>query len=98
MCSGEVVIHCTDGLRRTSVVLLALLMMESILSEGCLRIKEALSKVRKCRPGMVSKQEDFNLALEIVDELLHGTATACVADDFNRNLSKISQVIYMPLK
>nr|XP_027207816.1 receptor-type tyrosine-protein phosphatase S-like [Penaeus vannamei] len=88
---GEVVIHCTDGLRRTSVVLLALLMMESILSEGCLRIKEALSKVRKCRPGMVSKQEDFNLALEIVDELLHGTATACVADDFNRNLSKKSQ-------
>lgn len=97
MCSGEVVIHCTDGLRRTSVVLLALLMIESILSEGCLRIKEALSKVRKCRPGMVSKQ-DFNLALEIVDELLHGTATACAADDFNRNLSKISQVIYMPLK
>ncbi|XP_047471459.1 receptor-type tyrosine-protein phosphatase kappa-like [Penaeus chinensis] len=91
---GEVVVHCTDGLRRTSVVLMALLVMESILSTGCLRVKEALTKLRKCRPGMVSNQEDFNLALEIADELLHGAATAWGADEFKGNLSKTSSLLF----
>lgn len=89
-CAGEVVVQSTDGLSRTSTVLMA---MDQIHKTGCLNIKQVLTNLRQCRPGMVSKQEDFNFAMEILDDLPHGIVTAQDACAFKRNLVRTAKVI-----
>ncbi|XP_042858856.1 receptor-type tyrosine-protein phosphatase alpha-like, partial [Penaeus japonicus] len=85
---GKVVVHCTDGLARTGTVLMILLMAEMIKHEKRLDIKEVLASLRRCRHGVLVRLEDFDLALETLDELLHGVATALDAQSFKRNFNE----------
>ncbi|XP_069185096.1 receptor-type tyrosine-protein phosphatase S isoform X1 [Procambarus clarkii] len=72
---GGVVVHCSAGIGRTGTVLLVLLLHEMLMVQGSMDPLEVLQRLRDCRARLVENVAQYNLGLQIFDELLYGDNT-----------------------
>ncbi|KAK3884166.1 hypothetical protein Pcinc_011549 [Petrolisthes cinctipes] len=79
---GKVLVHCSAGIGRTGTILQVLLMREMLLLKERFEPLEVLTKLRGCRARLVENWKQFNLALEIFDEIIFGEVTKIPAEEF----------------
>lgn len=72
---GSMIVHCSAGIGRTGTVLLVLLLRDMLMVEGSMDPQEVLQRLRECRARLVENVPQYNLGLQIFDELLFGTNT-----------------------
>ncbi|XP_069185384.1 uncharacterized protein [Procambarus clarkii] len=70
-----VVVHCSTGMGRTGTVLLVLLLHEMLMVQGSVDPLEVLERLWDCRARLVENTAQYNLGLQIFDELLYGDNT-----------------------
>lgn len=86
--AGGTVVHCSAGIGRTGTVLLVLLMCEMLALEGSLDPIEALIRLRESRARLVENTAQYNLGLEILEEILFGEERVVSAPDLETSLDK----------
>ncbi|XP_069942232.1 receptor-type tyrosine-protein phosphatase T-like isoform X2 [Cherax quadricarinatus] len=77
---GGTVVHCSAGIGRTGTVLQVLLMCEMLTLKGSFDPIEVLRHLRACRARLVENQAQYNLSLEIMEEVLFGEETIVSAE------------------
>nr|XP_045603204.1 receptor-type tyrosine-protein phosphatase mu-like [Procambarus clarkii] len=83
---GGTVVHCSAGIGLTGTVLQVLLMFEMLAVEGSFDPLEVLKHLRNCRARLVENQAQYNLSLQILDEILFGEKTIVSAEHLQNSL------------
>ncbi|XP_069185018.1 receptor-type tyrosine-protein phosphatase T isoform X2 [Procambarus clarkii] len=83
---GGTIVHCSAGIGRTGTVLQVLLMFEMLAVEGSFDPLEVLKHLRNCRARLVENQAQYNLSLQILDEILFGEKTIVSAEHLQNSL------------
>ncbi|MPC56885.1 Receptor-type tyrosine-protein phosphatase gamma [Portunus trituberculatus] len=89
---GGTVVHCSAGIGRTGTVLQVLLMSEMLTLKGYLNPIEILGKLRMSRARLVENEAQYNLSLEILEEMLFGKETVVSPDDILNHMDKFISV------
>ncbi|KAK4325025.1 hypothetical protein Pmani_004370 [Petrolisthes manimaculis] len=79
---GKVLVHCSAGIGRTGTILQVFLMREMLLLKERFEPLVVLTKLRGCRARLVENWKQFNLALEIFDEITFGEVTKIPVEEF----------------
>lgn len=84
-------VHCSAGIGRTGTVLMVLLMNEMLVLQGSVDSLEVLQRLRDCRARLVENVAQYNLGLQIFDELLFGANTNIPVVHFPEQLTECLQ-------
>ncbi|XP_063863500.1 uncharacterized protein LOC135102341 isoform X3 [Scylla paramamosain] len=98
---GGTVVHCSAGIGRTGTVLQVLLMSEMLTLKGYLNPIEVLGRLRMSRTRLVENEAQYNLSLEILEEILFGKETVVSPDDILNHMDKyisLSRIQYARAK
>lgn len=87
MPTASVVVHCSAGIGRTGTVLMVLLLNEMLMIHSSIDTVEVLQCLRNCRARLVENVAQYNLGLEIFDELLYGSNTSIPDIHFSDQLN-----------
>ncbi|XP_068202261.1 uncharacterized protein [Palaemon carinicauda] len=87
--NGGVVVHCSAGIGRTGTVLMVLLLQEMLMMQGAIDPVEVLERLRSGRGRLVENIEQYNLALEITDEVFFGNVTKITSINLQNNLESL---------
>lgn len=93
--------HCSAGIGRTGTVLQVLLMCEMLNLKSYLSPLEALATLRMSRARLVENEAQYNLSLEILEEILFGNKTVVSADYLLNHLDECvlaSRTLYTKAK
>ncbi|KAG0716195.1 Receptor-type tyrosine-protein phosphatase gamma [Chionoecetes opilio] len=85
---GGTVVHCSAGIGRTGTVLQVLLMCEMLSRKGYFNPIEVLGRLRMSRARLVENEAQYNLSLEILEEIMFGKKTIVSADDLTNHLDE----------
>lgn len=80
--------HCSAGIGRTGTVLQALMMCEMLYLKGYLSPLEILATLRMSRARLVENEAQYNLSLEILEEILYGKETVVSTDNLQNRLDE----------
>ncbi|KAG7175965.1 Receptor-type tyrosine-protein phosphatase C-like [Homarus americanus] len=80
------VVHCSAGIGRTGTVLQVLLLHEMLMVQGSMDPLEVLQRLRECRARLVENVAQYNLSLQIFDEVMYGSNTSIVSINFPQQL------------
>lgn len=80
--------HCSAGIGRTGTVLQILLMYELLSIKGYLSPLQVLARLRMSRALLVENEAQYNVSLEILDEILFGRKTSMSPDHLMKHLDK----------
>ncbi|XP_042242748.1 receptor-type tyrosine-protein phosphatase U-like [Homarus americanus] len=83
---GGMVVHCSAGIGRTGTVLQVLLLHEMLMVQGSMDPLEVLQRLRECRARLVENVAQYNLSLQIFDEVMYGSNTSIVSINFPQQL------------
>ena len=95
LLTGGTIVHCSAGIGRTGTVLQVLLMSEMLTLKGYLDPIEVLGRLRLSRARLVENEAQYNLSLEILEELLFGKETIVSPDDILNNMDKYISISTM---
>ncbi|XP_050687645.1 receptor-type tyrosine-protein phosphatase T-like isoform X2 [Eriocheir sinensis] len=85
---GGTVVHCSAGIGRTGTVLQVLMMCEMLNLKSYLSPLEVLGRLRMSRARLVENEAQYNLSLEILEEVLFGRKTNVSTDYLSNHLDK----------
>lgn len=80
--------HCSAGIGRTGTVLQVLMMCEMLNLKSYLSPLEVLGRLRMSRARLVENEPQFNLSLEILEEVLFGMKTNVSTESLSKHLDK----------
>ncbi|XP_042242893.1 receptor-type tyrosine-protein phosphatase C-like [Homarus americanus] len=83
---GGTVVHCSAGIGRTGTTLQVLHMCEMLTLEGSFNPIEVLRNLRNSRARLVENEAQYNLSLEIFEEVLFGDKTKVTPSDLVNSL------------
>lgn len=83
------VVHCSAGIGRTGTVLLVSLMLDSLDQDDSMDPIEDLAHLRNCRARLVETYAQYDLALQILDEILFGTSTNVLSASLLEELPRL---------
>lgn len=86
--TGATVVHCSAGIEQTGTVLQVLLMCEMLRLRGHLSSTEVLARLRMSCALLVENEAQFNLSLEILDEILFGKKMVMSAAHLMKSLDE----------
>ena len=86
--TGRTVVHCSAGIGRTGTVLQVLLMCEMLRVNNYLNSIEVLGRLRMSRARLVENEAQYNLSLEILEEILFGEEAIVSTDDILNHLDE----------
>ncbi|KAK8746047.1 hypothetical protein OTU49_017239 [Cherax quadricarinatus] len=98
---GGVVAHCSAGIGRTGTVLMVMLLHEMLMIHDSIDPLEVLKHLRECRARLVENVAQYNLALQIFDEVLFGAKTVISSfslQDQTKEFLKSSSALYQKAK
>lgn len=78
--------HCSAGIGRTGTVLQVLMMCEMLNLKSYLSPLEVLGRLRMSRARLVENEAQYNLSLEILEEVLFGKKTNVSTDYLSNHL------------
>ncbi|XP_068202264.1 receptor-type tyrosine-protein phosphatase C-like isoform X1 [Palaemon carinicauda] len=84
--NGGVVVHSSAGIGRTGTMLMVLLLQEMLKIQDSIDPVEVLAKLRSGRGRLVENIEQYNLALEITDEVFFGNVTKITSTNLQKRL------------
>ncbi|XP_042886374.1 receptor-type tyrosine-protein phosphatase T-like [Penaeus japonicus] len=86
---GVTVVHCSAGIGRTGTVLLVSLMLDGLDQDDSMDPIEDLAHLRNCRARLVETYAQYDLALQILDEILFGTSTNVLSASLLEELPRL---------
>ncbi|XP_063593983.1 receptor-type tyrosine-protein phosphatase alpha-like [Penaeus indicus] len=91
--TGPLLVHCSAGIGRTGTLLLVLVLLDQLDSEGYIDAPASVALLRQGRPMLVENQMQYRFAHQLLLEILYSDVTNYPVSDFVNLLPDLDKEI-----
>ncbi|XP_047487038.1 receptor-type tyrosine-protein phosphatase S-like [Penaeus chinensis] len=96
--TGPLLVHCSAGIGRTGTLLLVLVLLDQLDSEGYIDAPASVALLRQGRPMLVENQMQYRFAHQLLLEILYSDVTNYPVSDFVNLLPDLDEEIKVQYK